>query len=177
MEVPMLDDEEFAVASKLYRSAFSMTGSGLSVDERMQPLLDYYEKLTGFKETVPNAIMHHQISQYGPPCKSCGKPYRTKEASFCASCGHKQQKINKIHLVTVLLINILIVSKLIHFSWVGNDKAILVVGFYYFILILLNMGSWLVLDYFKRKAARIYKITTTGLVILIIPILLITTLH
>ena len=87
MEAPMLDDKEFAVASKLYRSARERTGS---MSERMQPLLDYYEKLTGSKETVPNAIMHHQISQYGPECENCGKPYRTPQASFCAACGNKR---------------------------------------------------------------------------------------
>lgn len=85
--------------------------------------------------------------------------------------------MNKMHLAIVLLINILVVSKLIHFSWIGNDKAILVVGFYYFILILLNMVSWLILDYFKREAARIYKISTVGLIVLIIPILVVTMLH
>jgi hypothetical protein len=88
MEVPMLDDEEFAVASKLYREAFGFGKSG-SVNERMQPVVDYYEKLTGLR-TIPNAIMHHQISQYGQECESCGKPYRTPQASFCAACGNKK---------------------------------------------------------------------------------------
>ena len=83
----MLDDEEFAVASKLYQEAFSK--SGKSMQERFQPLLDYSNELTGFGETVPNAIMHHKISQYGKPCEKCGKPYRTPEASFCAACGNR----------------------------------------------------------------------------------------
>lgn len=87
MEVPMLDDEEFAVASKLYRDAFGFGKSG-SVNERMQPVVDYYENLTGLK-MISNAIMHHQISQYGPECEACGKPYRTPQASFCAACGNK----------------------------------------------------------------------------------------
>jgi hypothetical protein len=82
----MLDDAEFAIASKLYGNAFKRTGS---IAERMQPLVDYYENLTGLR-TIPNAIMHHQISQYGPECEQCGKPYRTKEASFCAACGNKR---------------------------------------------------------------------------------------
>jgi len=34
-------------------------------------MLEYYEKVTGFKETEPNAIMHHRIAQYGPPCENC----------------------------------------------------------------------------------------------------------
>lgn len=93
MEVPMLNDEEFAVAAKLYKEAFSK--SGMSREERFQPLLDYYNELTGFGETIPNAIMHHKISQYGNPCEKRGKPYRTPEASFCAACGNKSAVLDK----------------------------------------------------------------------------------
>ena len=57
---------------------------------RFQPLLDYYNTLTGFGETEPSAIMHHQISQYGPACEVCGKPYRTALATICMSCGNKR---------------------------------------------------------------------------------------
>ena len=57
---------------------------------RFKDLLDYYKRITGFEDTEPNAIMHHQIEQYGPPCKKCGKPYRTPQASFCAACGNKK---------------------------------------------------------------------------------------
>lgn len=85
--------------------------------------------------------------------------------------------MNKIHLFLTLLINFLVVLKLIHFSWMGNDKAILVLGFYYFILIFLNMASWLILEYFKKESARIYKISTVSLVILILPIFIIASLH
>lgn len=84
MDVPMLDDDEFESAKELYSQGFK------KVEDRFQPLLDYYNKLTGFAETNPNAIMHHQISQYGAACENCGKPYRTPEASFCAACGSKR---------------------------------------------------------------------------------------
>lgn len=90
MEIPMLDEEEFAVASKLYSNGIK---SGIDEDKRsirFKPLLDYYNQVTGWDETEPNAIMHHRIEQYGPACEKCGKPYRTKQASFCAACGHKR---------------------------------------------------------------------------------------
>lgn len=52
-----------------------------------QPALHLYQELTGYAETNVDAIWHHRISKYGPPCKACGKPLRTKQASFCAACG------------------------------------------------------------------------------------------
>ena len=90
MEVPMLDDNEMVIAIELYRNAFKSKLPTLK--ERFIPLLDYYEEITGIRETNHNAIMHHQISQYGEPCISCGKPYRTEQASFCAACGNIKKK-------------------------------------------------------------------------------------
>ena len=90
MEVPMLDEEEYAIAAKLYSQGFEKIESGKSREERFKPMLDYYNNLTGFEETEPNAIMHHRIEQYGPPCENCSKPYRTALASFCAACGNKR---------------------------------------------------------------------------------------
>lgn len=92
MEIPMLDEEEFEIALKLYSDIFKGYKIGLSREEGAKPLLDYYKNLTGFEETEPNAIMHHRITQYGPPCEKCGKPYRTPLASFCAACGNIREK-------------------------------------------------------------------------------------
>ncbi|MET6999322.1 hypothetical protein [Chitinophaga defluvii] len=86
-EMPMLDEEEYHIADELIRKAFQTKGT---IKERFQPLLDYYKTVTGYEETIPNAIMHHRISQYGAPCEKCGKPYRTPQASFCAACGNKK---------------------------------------------------------------------------------------
>ena len=81
----MLDDAEFIKAKELYSSGFKS-----AKPDRFKPLLDYYNDLTGFGEIEHYAIMHHQISQYGLPCESCGKPYRTPQAAFCAACGNKR---------------------------------------------------------------------------------------
>jgi hypothetical protein len=89
MEVGMLNEEEYAIAGELYSKGIRSMDGG-TMQERFQPLLDYYYKVTGEKETVPNAVMHHRIAQYGPPCENCRKPYRTPTASFCAACGHKR---------------------------------------------------------------------------------------
>jgi len=87
MELVMLDENEFKIADELYSKAFRLKGSR---EERFKELLDYYNNLTGEVESEPNAIMHHRIAQYGPPCENCTKPYRTPKASFCAACGHKR---------------------------------------------------------------------------------------
>lgn len=81
----MLDNDEFKKAQELYSLGFKN-----AKPDRFQPLLDYYNNLTGCGETEPAEIMHHQISQYGPPCENCSKPYRTPSVSFCAACEHKR---------------------------------------------------------------------------------------
>ncbi|CAL2094443.1 hypothetical protein [Tenacibaculum sp. 190524A05c] len=88
MEVPMLNKEEFEIASALYQKGFRVLKKDRQ--ERFKELLDYYNNLTGFKETEPNAIMHHSLEQIGPDCEKCGKPYRTPKAKLCAACGNKR---------------------------------------------------------------------------------------
>lgn len=88
MAVAMLDEHEFRKAYELYSDGMQ-AGEGTR-EERYKPLLDYYFQVTGQKETEPNAVMHHRVAHYGPPCESCKKPYRTPKASFCAACGHKR---------------------------------------------------------------------------------------
>jgi hypothetical protein len=88
MEIPMLNEEEYAIAHNLYVEAFDRRKSGMSREEAFEPMLGYYNTLTGFHETEPNAILHHRIAQYGPACEKCAKPYRTPLAKFCASCGN-----------------------------------------------------------------------------------------
>jgi len=86
MDVPMLDEEEYARVAGVYSKCVSK-GRASSMAERMRPVLEVYEELTGFRETNPNAVMHHRLSLYGPPCAGCGKPLRTPRASFCGACG------------------------------------------------------------------------------------------
>lgn len=98
MEVPMLDEEEFGVFHKLYSQCMSSVkryretrGTSLKetpIDYFFKPLRDEYARLTGMVDCHQNAIMHHSISIYGPPCETCGKPLRTPQAAFCAACGN-----------------------------------------------------------------------------------------
>jgi hypothetical protein len=92
----MLDEEEFAVVSRLYHESMRATkefrerwGASLQstpTEELFRPVRDEYERLTGMKDCHENAIMHHRISLYGPLCRHCQKPLRTPRAKLCGHC-------------------------------------------------------------------------------------------
>ena len=96
-EMPMLDETEFEVVSKLlsegftatkeFRERFGLSLADLSLKERFVPALDAYFRITGFRESNPNALWHHRLSLYGPSCPGCGRPLRTPRAQLCPACG------------------------------------------------------------------------------------------
>jgi hypothetical protein len=78
----MLDDDE-------YREVISHSEAGagaIGLQTKFGPMLAAYERITGFRETNPNAVFHHRLSEFGPPCRYCGKPLRTPKAKLCGSC-------------------------------------------------------------------------------------------
>ncbi len=97
MVIPMLTEQEWEVMEPTLRKAMSdvqsyRTTHGVGLSDALhqgygQSAIDLYRELTGFAETNSDAIWHHRLSEYGPPCQSCGKPLRTPKASFCAACG------------------------------------------------------------------------------------------
>jgi hypothetical protein len=79
-EMPMLDDDE-------YRQVISLRpATEGNLKTRFKSMIAEYERITGFSEANPNAIFHHRLSDYGPPCRYCGKPLRTPQAKLCGSC-------------------------------------------------------------------------------------------
>lgn len=83
IEMPMLDDDEWKRILPLLSDA--------SHPNARQAALNLYEEMTGLRETNINAIWHHRVTDYGPPCGECGKPLRTQKAKFCAACGSKRE--------------------------------------------------------------------------------------
>jgi hypothetical protein len=92
----MLDETEFAEVSALYADAMrSLKAYKIDhaqdsqdvIHARFQPIREAYLRLTGFAEGNHNAIMHHRLSLYGPPCTACARPLRTPLARHCAACG------------------------------------------------------------------------------------------
>jgi ATP phosphoribosyltransferase regulatory subunit HisZ len=93
----MLTEEEWQVVSphlgnaieqiKRYREEHGCSLAEATAKGLGQRALEMYEEITGFKETNPNALFHHRLSMYGPPCHVCGKPLRTPQARYCAMCS------------------------------------------------------------------------------------------
>jgi len=62
-EMPMLDDDE-------YRQVISLRpATEGNLKTRFKSMIAEYERITGFSEANPNAIFHHRLSDYGPPCR------------------------------------------------------------------------------------------------------------
>lgn len=106
----MLEDDEWAVVMAAHRASYDCPGEALAIldaeagrrglppvarppadagglDRRLWHLLAGYALFTGVRETNPNAVWHHIIKLYGPPCPHCGKPLRTPVARWCPACG------------------------------------------------------------------------------------------
>ena len=93
----MLDDEEWDEVHPHLTNAIEQikryrAEHGVSLNEARakgygREALERYFQITGFRETNPNALWHHRLSDLGPPCRACGKPLRTPRAKLCAECG------------------------------------------------------------------------------------------
>jgi DNA-directed RNA polymerase subunit RPC12/RpoP len=96
-EVPMLDEHEWELIKpgltetqegiKAHRKAHGTSLREALVRVYGSGALRRYFELTGFREANINAILHHRLSQFGPPCATCGKPLRTPRAKLCVECG------------------------------------------------------------------------------------------
>jgi len=96
-DIPMLEDDEWKElfphleeglrAIKDLRRNNSMSLEQAKDETYGRGALQRYFDLTGSRETNTNALWHHRVSQYGPPCSFCGKPLRTPKARMCAACG------------------------------------------------------------------------------------------
>lgn len=100
-DAPFLNEEEFEEIYNLYskcqnimqgfREAQNSPIKETPVDHLFKPVRDAYEKITGWKETNHNAIMHHRLSSLGLDCPTCKKPLRTPQATSCPECSWKKE--------------------------------------------------------------------------------------
>lgn len=111
----MLEDDEWAVVRAAHACGADLAAAAALLDRaaaelgalpvrppgaaapplarRLWALTAGYELFTGEPESNPNAVWHHVVSQYGPPCAQCGKPLRTPQAQLCAACGALGAKV------------------------------------------------------------------------------------
>ena len=102
MDIPMLDEAEWTLLSPLLSDQIQaiknyLAARNASLEEARKAVgaeaLRAYKQMTGFEETNVDALYHHRLSLYGPPCPRCAKPFRTPKASFCAACGFRPNRI------------------------------------------------------------------------------------
>lgn len=120
VDIPMLTDKEFEFVCTIDRKPCSKTlfhnflqlnnienhvelKNLTKIQENFKYMIESYRVITGMLELNQNAIFHHQLSQFGPPCPNCKKPLRTKLARYCASCGFGKEDF--IERDTLPLIN------------------------------------------------------------------------
>jgi len=103
MVLPMLDEEEWARMAPLlygaieniqrYRQQHGVTLSLVPIPLMYWAASEMYASLCGEAPVDPEALWHHRLSDYGPPCTHCGKPLRTPRAKLCAACGRDREPL------------------------------------------------------------------------------------
>jgi hypothetical protein len=89
----MLDEAEYSIIRDLHTQAVrrgkasAVNLDRAAIDALFSPVLDAYERITGCRDVKIDAVMHHRLSLFGPPCNRCAKPLRTPRAAYCAACG------------------------------------------------------------------------------------------
>jgi hypothetical protein len=103
MELPMLTEEDWPRVApfltdcieqiKRYREVNACSLAEAAANGFGREACEIFEEITGFRETNANAIFHHRLSLYGPPCHVCGKLLRTPQANYCVMCGAQRQHV------------------------------------------------------------------------------------
>jgi len=98
----MLDEGEWERLAPLLSNAVTEIRKyrekhGVSIAEARakaygQKALSEYFRMTGYRETNPDALWRHRLIMYGPKCGACGKLLRTSQAKHCVECGAPRQQ-------------------------------------------------------------------------------------
>jgi hypothetical protein len=84
--LPTLDPESFRRIKEEFADDPDGLQRRLEFEREYGGMLREYQRITGFPETNPTALNHHQVALYGSPCRRCGKPLRTPQARICGAC-------------------------------------------------------------------------------------------
>lgn len=84
---------------------------------------------------------------------------------------------NKLHFVIVSVINCALIINLIRLAWQANDKGIILVVFGYPFLIFINGLFWFFLRMLKKRAYKIYRFSTIGLILFFIPAIILSMMY
>ena len=98
--VALLTDDEYEqvavhLASRIGDIMKYKKEHGCSIEEAKeraydgQKAMDAYEAITGVRLDHPDQLFAMSLSNYGRPCPSCSKPFRTPRAKLCAACGFR----------------------------------------------------------------------------------------
>jgi hypothetical protein len=81
----MLDEAEYGPVHRLVLAGVRAVSAGAAGDEFAAARAEF-ERVAG-ELAVGSSFTHHRLARFGPPCGSCGRPLRTREASGCVECG------------------------------------------------------------------------------------------
>jgi len=84
-EVVMLDEAEYRPVHRLVLAGVRAAKAAGAGDEFAAARAEF-ERIAG-EPAAGNSFLHHQLGHFGPPCEKCGRPLRTKVASYCVECG------------------------------------------------------------------------------------------
>ena len=83
----MLDDGEFRRAL-----SWKGTGTGELREREFGPVLEEYERITGFHETNINAFYHHLVSLYGHPAALVASRFGRQKLNFVPHAGVRRMR-------------------------------------------------------------------------------------
>ena len=75
------------------------------------------------------------------------------------------------HWIIAVMVNLAMIVLLVKKTWDGNDKAIILLIFFYPLLILVNGLVWMAMSSRRKPESIVYRGITIGLLVMFLPVL------